>query len=398
MENAMRQEKLSLSDFENFNVLTQPLGRVPSWLNGKKSPSPILLRIMMILFFLALGYVAASAGMDFENFSNKKCLAAFAVVTNFLLGFFLNQLIFVPRLFFKKRFAIFVLVNFFFTLESFAIHDLFVYWVLEKNGPFYESIFGKTSAVNDFVLLLVFLAISIIICVFNILIRLGGIHARDAYLKRIQENFYLQADLAFLKQQLSPHFLFNTLNNITALVDIDPKLAQKSMLQLSSVLRQILNESKEREVPLSQELDVISKYCELEKLRFGNNMDFSLKTTVKNSDTKIAPLLMMPLIENAMKYGVHPSNPCYISIDISEVRNRLTCHVRNSVSPQTASTKVSSGIGLSNLKRRLNMCYPGKYSYVTNATENSYDCELKIDLTTPMKAGTFHPGRPSSIQ
>lgn len=392
----MRQEKLSLSDFEHFNALTRPLGRVPNWLCGKSSPSPLLLRIMMILFFLALGYVAASAGMDFENFSNKKYIAAFAVVTNFLLGFFLNQIVFVPRLFFKKRFALFVLVNFFFTLESFAIHDLFVYWVLEKNGPFYESIFGKASAVNDFVLLLVFLAISIIVCAFNILIRLGGIHARDAYLKRLQENFYLQADLAFLKQQLSPHFLFNTLNNITALVDIDPKIAQKSMIQLSSVLRQILNESKEREVPLSQELDVLSKYCELEKLRFGNNMDFSLKTSVENPDAKIAPLLMMPLIENAMKYGVHPSNPCYISIDISEIQNKLICRVKNSVSPQTASTKVSSGIGLSNLKRRLNMCYPDKYTYTTNATDDSYTSELQIDLTEPNFTSLNSPVSPES--
>lgn len=392
MENMMRQEKLFLSDFENLNAIHSSLkGRIPDWLCGKNSVSPTVLRIMMFLFFLAVGYVAASAGMDTENFSQKKLLAAFVSVSNFLLEFFLNQLFFVPRFFFKKRFVAFVLVNFLFMLESSAIQDFFVYWVQEKNGPLFESLFGKASIGNSFIILLIFLALTIIVSVFNVLFRLGGIHARDAYLKRVQENFYLQADLAFLKQQLSPHFLFNTLNNITALVDIDPKLAQKSMIQLSSVLRQILNESKEREVPLSQELDVLSKYCELEKLRFGDNMDFSLKTSVENPGTKIAPLLMMPLIENAMKYGVHPSNPCYISIDISEIQNKLICRVKNSVSPQTASTKVSSGIGLSNLKRRLNMCYPDKYAYTTNATEDSYTSELQIDLAEPVKVGNFNP-------
>ena len=391
MENMMRQEKLFLSDFENLNAVhSSTKGSIPDWLCGKNSVSPTVLRIMMFLFFLAVGYVAASAGMDAENYSQKRILAAFVSVFNFLLGFFLNQLLFVPRFFFKKRIVAFVLVNFLFLLESSVIQDFLTYWVLDKNGPLFEAIFGKASIGNAFVILLIFLALTIIVCVFNVLFRLGGIHARDAYLKRVQENFYLQADLAFLKQQLSPHFLFNTLNNITALVDIDPKLAQKSMIQLSSVLRQILNESKEREVPLSQELDVLSKYCELEKLRFGTNMDFSLKTHVENPDTKIAPLLMMPLIENAMKYGVHPSNPCYISIDISEVNNKLTCRVKNSVSPQTASTKVSSGIGLSNLKRRLNMCYPDKYTYTTNTTEDSYTSELQIDLTEPMKAGSFN--------
>ncbi len=390
MENVMRQEKLSLSDFENLNAVnTQFGGRVPNWLCGKKSPSPILLRVMMALFFLALGYVAASTGMDAESFSRKKIIAALIAASNVLLGFFLNQLVFIPRFFFKKRFVAFALFNFLFMIEASMLQDFFVYWVLGRNGPLYESIFGHSPIGNTIVILLVFLSLTIIVCAFNVLFRLGGIHARDAYLKRIQENFYLQADLAFLKQQLSPHFLFNTLNNITALVDIDPKLAQKSMIQLSSVLRQILNESKEREVPLSQELDVLSKYCELEKLRFGSNMDFSLKTSVEKPDTKIAPLLIMPLIENAMKYGVHPSNPCFISIDISEVQNKLTCRVRNSVSPQTASTKVSSGIGLSNLMRRLNMCYPGKYTYVTDSTENSYACELQLDLTEPMKMGSF---------
>lgn len=392
MENMMRQEKLFLSDFENLNAIHSSLkGRIPDWLCGKNSVSPTVLRIMMFLFFLAVGYVAASAGMDTENFSQKKLLAAFVSVSNFLLGFFLNQLFFVPRFFFKKRFVAFVLVNFLFMLESSAIQDFFVYWVQEKNGPLFESLFGKASIGNAFIILLIFLALTIIVSAFNVLFRLGGIHASDAYLKRVQENFYLQADLAFLKQQLSPHFLFNTLNNITALVDIDPKLAQKSMIQLSSVLRQILNESKEREVPLSQELDVLSKYCELEKLRFGDNMDFSLKTSVENPGTKIAPLLMMPLIENAMKYGVHPSNPCYISIDISEIQNKLICRVKNSVSPQTASTKVSSGIGLSNLKRRLNMCYPDKYAYTTNATEDSYTSELQIDLAEPVKVENFNP-------
>lgn len=392
MGNMMRQEKLFLSDFENLNAVHSSIkGRIPDWLCGKNSVSPTVLRIMMFLFFLAVGYVAAAAGMGEENFSQKRIIAAFVSVSNFLLGFFLNQLIFVPRFFFKKRFVAFVLVNFLFMLESSAIQDFFVYWVQEKNGPLFESLFGKASIGNAVIILLIFLTLTIIVCVFNVLFRLGGIHARDAYLKRIQENFYLQADLAFLKQQLSPHFLFNTLNNITALVDIDPKLAQKSMIQLSSVLRQILNESKEREVPLSQELDVLSKYCELERLRFGTNMDFSLKTSVENPDAKIAPLLMMPLIENAMKYGVHPSNPCYISIDISEVQNKLTCRVKNSVSPQTASTKVSSGIGLSNLKRRLDMYYPDKYTYTTNTTEDSYTSELQINLAEPVKVGNFNP-------
>ena len=390
MKNEPPIKHLTISNFETLNTLSMTERKIPEWLRGKKAVAPDVLRFMMFLFVISVGYVATTAGTDIDSFSSKKLFAAFIAVFNLLLGFFLNQILFVPKFYFKRRFKTFIFVNFLLMTEIAFLQDFFVYWVNGKNGPLYESLFGNASIRNAVILFIIFISLTGILCLFNVFFRLGGIYAQEAYTKRIQENFFLQADLAFLKQQLSSHFLFNTLNNITALVDIDPKLAQKSMMRLSSILRQILNESKEREVPLSQELDVLSKYCELEKLRFGNNMDFSLKTSVENPDAKIAPLLMMPLIENAMKYGVHPSNPCYISIDISEIQNKLICRVKNSVSPQTASTKVSSGIGLSNLKRRLNMCYPDKYTYTTNATEDSYTSELQIDLTEPMKAGNFN--------
>lgn len=380
MQNVMRQEKLSLNDFENLNATNAPFGHIPDWLCGKKSISPVVLRLMMFLFFLTVGYVATATGMDPATYPKKNFIASIVSVSNFLLGFFLNQIFFVPRFFFKRRFKTFIFANFLFLIESAALQSFFIFWLNGKTGPLYESLFGNASIPNTVWILLIFLVLTIIVCAFNVLFRLGGIHAQEAYVKRIQENFYLQANLAFLKQQLSSHFLFNTLNNITALVDIDPKLAQKSMIRLSSVLRQMLHETKEKNVPLEMELDILQKYLELEKLRFGPNVQFSFDADIDEPSKRVAPLLMIPLVENAIKYGVHPSDPCKIQISIEEKDDSLHCHVENTIAPQTASTRVKSGIGLANLKRRLEVCYPGKYRYEANESEGIYVADLQVSL------------------
>lgn len=378
----MRQEKLSLNDFENLNAINTPFGHIPDWLCGKKSISPIVLRFMMFLFFLAVGYVAVVAGVDPTTYPKKNWFATGMCVSNFLLGFFLNQILFVPRFFFKRRFKIFIFANFIFLIESAAFRSFFIFWLNGNKEPLYEPLFGNASILNTVSILLIFLVLTIIVCAFNVLFRLGGIHAQEACMERIRENFYLQADLAFVKQQLSSHFLFNTLNNITALVDIDPKLAKKSMIQLASVLRQMMHETKEKNMPLEMEIDILQKYLELEKLRFGPNVQFFFETDIREPSKQVATLLMIPLVENAIKYGVHPSAPCRIQIVIEEKDASLHCHVENTITTPTASPRVKSGIGFANLKQRLDVCYPGKYRYEAHESEGLYIADLQVSLQT----------------
>lgn len=380
MKNEPLIERLTISNFETLNTLSVTERKIPEWLRGKKAVAPDVLRFMMFLFVISVGYVATTAGTDIDSFSSKKLFAAFVAVFNLLLGFFLNQILFVPKFYFKRRFKTFIFVNFLLMTEIAFLQDFFVYWVNGKNGPLYESLFGSASIRNAVILFVIFISLTGILCLFNVFFRLGGIYAQEAYTKRIQENFFLQADLAFLKQQLSSHFLFNTLNNITALVDIDPKLAQKSMMRLSSILRQMLHETKEKNVPLETEIDILRKYCELEKLRFGPNVQFSFETDIEDFSKQVTPLLIMPLVENAIKYGVHPADPCRIQISITEKGGTIKCHVENTIAKKTASTQVKSGIGLANLKRRLEVCYPGRYRYETKVSENLYIADLEVFL------------------
>ncbi len=357
-----------------------PLGKIPDWLLKKKPVSETYMRVMMILFFLSIGFVAAFSCMDADEYSFRALVVPTVVTINFLCGFFLNQLIFVPRFYFSRKIKTFIFVNFIYTVITIFIRDIAVFSVGSNAGTVYEALGTDHSSTTILGIFCFFAVVTVILCTFNVTMRLGGIRAQEVYIRKLQENFLLQADLAFLKQQLSSHFLFNTLNNITALVDIDPKLAQKSMIRLSSVLRQILHETKERSVSLETELDILQKYCELEKLRFGPNMQFSFDSDTANPQKQVSPLLMMPLIENAIKYGVHPSQKSRISIFISEKEDVLHCHVENTIVPKPATVRVKSGIGLANLRRRLEVCYPNKYRYETRTVNGTYIADLEISL------------------
>ena len=371
-----------LNDPESLAIVSAeaPLGKIPDWLLKKKPVSETYMRVMVILFFFSIGFVAASSCIDADEYSFHALVVPTVVTVNFLCGFFLNQRIFVPRLYFARKIKSFIFVNFIYTVVTIFIRDVAVCSVGSKAGTVYEALGTDHSLTTILGIFCCFAVVTVILCAFNVAMRIGGIRAQEVYIRKLQENFLLQADLAFLKQQLSSHFLFNTLNNITALVDIDPKLAQKSMIRLSSVLRQILHETKEKSVTLETEVDILQTYCELEKLRFGSNMEFSFETQLEHPTKNVSPLLMMPLVENAIKYGVHPSQKSRIAISISEKDDVLHCHVENTIVPKASSTHVKSGIGLANLRRRLEVCYPNKYRYETRTVNGTYIADLEISL------------------
>lgn len=373
-------EKLNSSDASVIGSVEAPLGKIPDWLLKKKPISETWMRVMMGIFFLAIGFVAAASCIEKGEYSWKSFVVPMVVTVNFLCGFFLNQRFLVPRYYFARRIKMFVFFNFLYTIASILIRDIAIYSMGSGAGCVYEALGTDRSFSTILSIFCVFIVVTAIICIFNVMVRMGGIHAQESYIRKLQENFMLQADLAFLKQQLSPHFLFNTLNNITALVDIDPKLAQKSMVRLSSLLRQVLHETKEKSVAIETEVDILQKYCELEKLRFGSNMEFSFETQLEHPTKNVSPLLMMPLVENAIKYGVHPSQKSRIAISISEKDDVLHCHVENTIVPKASSAHVKSGIGLANLRRRLEVCYPNKYRYSVKKENGVYIVDLQISV------------------
>lgn len=187
-----------------------------------------------------------------------------------------------------------------------------------------------------------------------------------------------EAELATLKNQVNPHFLFNTLNNIYSLIQIDPVKAQEAVHDLSGMLRYVLYDSQPRTVPLSRECGFIRDYIKLMSARLTDDVSLSVSLPQTPSDTQIAPLLFIPLVENAFKHGISDSEPSFIRISLKETGDTLVFQVENSCFPKDGSDKSGSGIGLSNLVRRLDMLYPGRYSFEHGRVHSTYRSLLRI--------------------
>lgn len=190
-------------------------------------------------------------------------------------------------------------------------------------------------------------------------------------------------ELKFLKAQIQPHFLFNTLNNLYALTLSKSDLAPKVVLKLSNLLDFILYQSDQVSIPIEKEIELIQGFIDLESLRYGDTLDLFFEHRVDNPNTQIAPLVLLPLIENAFKHGVS-SNPknAKIHIDLSVVNGALIFKADNSKLNDRVEhlNNGKSGIGTSNLKRQLELNYPNKYTLEVADASDSYSVELSIDL------------------
>ena len=191
-----------------------------------------------------------------------------------------------------------------------------------------------------------------------------------------------EKELKNLKNQLNPHFLFNTLNNIYALIPICQEKAQKSVHELSQLLRYSLYSNENREVPLEKELLFIKNYISLMKLRLNSlvSLDANIDENIGNGKF-IAPMLLITLIENAFKHGVSGSSQSYINIKISVTDNCLNCIVSNSYHPKNESDKSGSGIGIANLKRQLDILYPNRHNFEIKQEDDIYTSHLTIIFT-----------------
>ncbi|QKZ11762.1 sensor histidine kinase [Spirosoma sp. KUDC1026] len=191
-----------------------------------------------------------------------------------------------------------------------------------------------------------------------------------------------QAELDALKAQVNPHFLFNSLNNIygTAIQEGSPRTAE-SVQQLSGIVRYVMEESRLQTTDIRRELRFIGDFVELQQLRLPNLDTIDIRTTVDwdEQPAHIVPLLLNPLIENAFKYGISIHYPCfvYISLRVQEGQLRLT--TENSVLPRNELEK-STGLGLANVRQRLDLAYPDRYRLAINETDETFHVTLTIDL------------------
>ncbi|MCI5058083.1 histidine kinase [Phaeodactylibacter sp.] len=195
------------------------------------------------------------------------------------------------------------------------------------------------------------------------------------------ENAQLRAELSLLKSQVSPHFLFNTLNNLYGLiVQNQNQQAAEALLQLSDLMRYLLQSSKADKVRLKEEILFIEDYLNLEKIRLSKNADIKWEVSGMDNETDIAPLLFIPLVENAFKHGLHlVSDKSFAHFSLSLQGNDLFFEAHNSLGKSLEKTQ-KSGTGLDNLRKRLKLVYPNNHQLETERTESFFKATLHIEL------------------
>ena len=192
----------------------------------------------------------------------------------------------------------------------------------------------------------------------------------------------LQTELALLKSQVNPHFFFNTLNNLYALSLDNSERVPEVILKIADLMRYVLESSKNSQVELTQEIDFLRSYLSLEKLRFSADSDIKFNLTGNTVGKIIAPMLLIPFIENSFKHGASSTaGNFYIHIDLKIKKNRLFFSVENNKRESYISDEQSSPkSGLKNIQRRLELLYPNKYNLDIIEDEKSYKVNLEINL------------------
>jgi two-component system LytT family sensor kinase len=196
--------------------------------------------------------------------------------------------------------------------------------------------------------------------------------------KKILENERLNAELNFLKLQINPHFLFNTLNSIYSQAHFRSEQTEHSILKFSRIMRYVLYDSSADKIPLLQDLDYISNYIDLQKLRLSKNITIQYDVTGSMNGLVIAPLLLITFIENAFKHGISYTAPSEINISINVIENELMLTVGNAITQ--SSRESSGGVGLINAQRRLDVLYPNRHLLDVIENDHLYIVNLKIEL------------------
>lgn len=191
-----------------------------------------------------------------------------------------------------------------------------------------------------------------------------------------------EAELTWLKNQLNPHFLFNTLNNISSLTQIDADKAQESIGQFSELLRYALYESNVKKAKLSDETEFMKNYIYLMSLRCNEMTHINTRFDSFDENITISPLLFISLIENAFKHGISSHKESFVKIDMGLDGDDLVFSCENSVHERRSDDRSGSGIGLENMTRRLDLIYPDAYTYKQYVENNTYIAIVRIHNIT----------------
>lgn len=343
---------------------------------------PLEVAIHTISWLLIFGFPLIFLNRDSEQISWLELVKHLPVSLSCFVVFYANYLKLVPLYLFRERDGYFYLYNLLLIIAVSILLQIGIEFIHSAPPPPKEMRAEMPPprwmfVVRD-VIMLFFVA------TLGTAIRIST-RWRKAEQQLIEtEKARTEAELKNLKSQLNPHFLLNTLNNIYALILFNRDKAQEALQELSKLLRYVLYDNQEENVPLEKEFAFIQNYIALMRIRLPEHAKVDVQLTIDSGKSiQIAPLLFISLIENAFKHGISSTEPCFVFIYLRGRNDgTVVCHIQNSNFPKREEDKSGSGIGLEQVERRLELIYPNKYSWVQQISENGKKFHSLLTIQT----------------
>ncbi len=327
--------------------------------------------ISIVLFTVVLFYTRGD--FSIQDIDLRTAISILVTIAFLAVSVYINFLFLIPVFFNKRRFLLFTLLEAG-NILLFIFLNYFVSTLFEGGGhPNFMSEF-----VAEFILVLIFLIVSTLLKFMRDSITLQDVELRMKEVERQK----IEAELRALKAQVNPHFFFNTLNSLYSLSLDKSDKAPELILKLSELMRYVIYETKVDTVSIEKQLEFINSYVYLERIRTGEGLQIEMEIKGDHIENKVAPLIFIAFIENAFKHGSKSgSTRPYIKIFFNlESENQILFSIENSKEPVIHSIK-GGGIGLANVKQRLELLYPAKYTL--NITDS--DTRYRVELTLVVK-------------
>ncbi len=336
----------------------------------KKSVQYILLHILALLVIIFLPFVIIyeyrGSGISSEE---MKFLYLHTITTVFwILLFYSNTSYLIPKFLYERKYILFSIIQFLLFVLIIVSHKIFFELILPT-----KNFVLLISLKYNFIPFLFTVLGSIAIKTVSDRLKADGVATE-------RQSEALKSELAFLRSQINPHFIFNILNNIVALSRLKSKELEPTIMKLSSLMQYMLYESNESQVLLSHEADYLTSYIDLQKQRFGKRLKINFDVDIEDDRHTIEPMLLIPFVENAFKHGMGLVPDPEIDISLKVSGNELLFEVKNKFIEDDDAKDKLSGIGLSNVKRRLELLYGPNQELKINKQQDWFTVSLRLNL------------------
>jgi hypothetical protein len=340
-------------------------------------PRSIIIQIIVVGLFLWVPMYITSlpsrhTSIDVTPFWQSGIIRNIMIVS----FFYANYFYFIPKFYiahqwWKYILIIFACLNLIIWLPNLLIFKAWTPVFPKGGGGHYHD----TSPLNK-----VWMEVRDTLYLYISILTLSILFRLNIYFKQLQAE-KLNSELSYLKAQINPHFLFNSLNSIYSLAIVKSPKTPTTIIKLSSMMRYVISDTANRFVSLEKELNYINSYIELQKIRLDNTASVNYTFSGELENKEIAPLLLIPFIENAFKHGVNPEEVSQIDIQISVSDTSLYLHVFNLKVPHIQDLNAVSGFGLKNSQEQLSLLYPKKHELKIDDKQQSFTVTLKINIS-----------------